>query len=59
MAHDRSHQPGVAVPKFASVDEYVGAQPAEVEELLRPVLCDARGAWTADYVRLRFEARAP
>ncbi|MGI9462847.1 MAG: class I SAM-dependent methyltransferase [Aestuariivirgaceae bacterium] len=29
---------------------------AEVEDLLRPVLCDARGHWTADYVRLRFEA---
>jgi trans-aconitate methyltransferase len=24
--------------------------------LLRPVLCDARGEWTADYVRLRFHA---
>ena len=29
---------------------------AEVEDLLRPSLCDARGNWTADYVRLRFEA---
>ena len=29
---------------------------SEVEDLLRPVLCDARGNWTADYVRLRFEA---
>jgi hypothetical protein len=28
----------------------------EVEDLLRPVLCDARGEWTADYVRLRVEA---
>ncbi len=28
----------------------------EVEELLRPSLCDARGNWTADYVRIRFEA---
>ncbi len=26
---------------------------AEVEDLLRPVLCDSRGQWTADYVRLR------
>jgi len=25
-------------------------------ELLRPVLCDERGNWTADYVRLRFAA---
>jgi trans-aconitate methyltransferase len=30
---------------------------AEVEEELRPKLCDAAGKWTADYVRLRFEAR--
>lgn len=29
---------------------------AEVEELLRPVLCDSQGEWTADYVRLRVEA---
>ncbi len=29
---------------------------AEVEDLLRPVLCDAHGNWTADYVRLRVEA---
>ncbi len=29
---------------------------AEVEDLLRPVLCDEKGEWTADYVRLRFEA---
>lgn len=29
----------------------------EVEDLLRPVLCDARGKWTADYVRIRIEAR--
>jgi trans-aconitate methyltransferase len=28
----------------------------EVEDLLRPVLCDAKGNWTADYVRLRVEA---
>ncbi len=32
---------------------------AEAEELLRPSLCDARGRWTADYVRLRFAARRP
>jgi SAM-dependent methyltransferase len=25
--------------------------------LLRPILCDAAGKWTADYVRLRFAAR--
>jgi SAM-dependent methyltransferase len=29
----------------------------EVETLLRPSLCDRRGRWTADYVRLRFRAR--
>ncbi len=29
----------------------------EVIELLRPSLCDERGQWTADYVRLRFTAR--
>jgi trans-aconitate methyltransferase len=29
----------------------------EVEELLRPKLCDEEGRWTADYVRLRFKAR--
>jgi trans-aconitate methyltransferase len=30
---------------------------AEVREALRPALCDASGAWTADYTRLRFAAR--
>lgn len=30
---------------------------AEVVELLRPALCDSRGHWTADYIRLRFSAR--
>ncbi|HXH48257.1 MAG TPA: methyltransferase domain-containing protein [Terriglobia bacterium] len=29
----------------------------EVTTLLRPVLCDTQGQWTADYVRLRFLAR--
>jgi len=28
----------------------------EVIALLRPVLCDERGRWTADYIRLRFAA---
>jgi SAM-dependent methyltransferase len=28
----------------------------ETEALLRPCLCDAKGRWTADYVRLRVEA---
>lgn len=30
---------------------------AEVQEVLRPQLCDASGQWVADYVRLRFSAR--
>ena len=29
----------------------------DVTEMLRPVLCDERGRWTADYMRLRFVAR--
>jgi SAM-dependent methyltransferase len=29
---------------------------AEVQEALRPELCDAEGKWTADYIRLRFAA---
>ena len=29
---------------------------AEVQQALRPKLCDAEGQWTADYVRLRFAA---
>ena len=28
----------------------------EVREAMRPKLCDAKGAWTADYIRLRFKA---
>lgn len=32
---------------------------SEVRELLRPQLCDERGNWTADYVRLRFAATKP
>ena len=28
----------------------------EVREAMRPKLCDAEGAWTADYIRLRFKA---
>jgi trans-aconitate methyltransferase len=31
----------------------------EVVDLLKPVLCDAHGNWTADYVRLRVEAVKP
>jgi trans-aconitate methyltransferase len=29
---------------------------AEVQEVLRPQLCDASGTWIADYTRLRFKA---
>jgi trans-aconitate methyltransferase len=32
---------------------------ADVQERLRPRLCDADGRWTADYVRLRFAATKP
>lgn len=28
-------------------------------DLLRPILCDSEGKWTADYVRLRFSASLP
>lgn len=42
-------------------DQFEGTERAdvlgEVEELLRPCLCDDAGRWTADYVRLRFAAR--
>jgi trans-aconitate methyltransferase len=48
-----------ALPFTKSVQE--GQRAAfldEVTEWLRPVLCDGSGKWTADYVRLRFLARA-
>jgi trans-aconitate methyltransferase len=32
---------------------------AEVQDTLRPTLCDAQGQWTADYIRLRFAAEKP
>ncbi|MGC2398177.1 MAG: class I SAM-dependent methyltransferase [Acidobacteriaceae bacterium] len=31
----------------------------EIVGLLKPALCDRQGNWTADYVRLRFQARRP
>ena len=37
----------------------VAAVIMEVEELLRPDLCDQSGNWQADYVRLRWHARKP
>jgi hypothetical protein len=43
-------------PFFAQFGSEVEAVVAEVEDLLRPVLRDGRGTWTADYVRLRVEA---
>lgn len=44
------------------VDIPLAERPAVIEQvvtLLRPVLCDAEGKWTADYVRLRFVAHRP
>ncbi len=46
-------------PFFEQFDEESEKVLAEVEELLRPSLCDARGNWTADYVRIRVEAVKP
>ncbi len=48
----------LAAPVLASVDENL--RPTirdEAQELLRSALCDSDGNWTADYMRLRFEAR--
>jgi hypothetical protein len=36
-----------------------GAFLDEVTALLKPVLCDADGRWTADYTRLRFAVIKP
>ena len=46
-------------PFFEQFDEEMEAVLQEVEDLLRPSLCDARGNWTADYARLRVEAVKP
>jgi len=46
-------------PFFEQYGADMEAVAAEVEDLLRPVLCDADGNWTADYVRLRVEAAKP
>lgn len=43
-------------PFFAQFDARADEALSETVELLRPALCDARGNWTADYVRLRVEA---
>jgi SAM-dependent methyltransferase len=43
-------------PFFRQFDDFDAAV-KEAEELLKFALCDAQGNWTADYVRLRVEAR--
>lgn len=43
-------------PFFDQFGDRADAVVAEVEDLLRPVLQDRKGQWTADYVRLRVEA---
>lgn len=45
-------------PFFEQFGARSAAIKAEVEELLRPALCDSSGNWTADYVRLRVAAVA-
>ena len=48
-----------AGPFLSQFGEDAGVAAAEVEDLLRPALCDASGRWTVDYVRLRVLARRP
>lgn len=48
---DRTGLEGLTGNAIAVVDEAVS--------LLRPMLCDEKGTWTADYVRLRFKAHLP
>jgi SAM-dependent methyltransferase len=43
-------------PFFHQFDDFDAAV-KEAEDLLKFALCDAQGNWTADYVRLRVEAR--
>lgn len=45
--------PFCAVLPEGQRDDYLD----ETTEMLRPALCDERGRWTADYMRLRFLAR--
>ena len=48
----------LAAPVLATVPESERAAIRdETAALLRPSLCDSDGNWTADYIRLRFEAR--
>ena len=46
-------------PFFAQFGDSAQAALDDVQDLLRPSLCDARGNWSADYVRLRVEAAKP
>jgi hypothetical protein len=46
-------------PFFEQFGKDADAVLDEVEALLQPSLCDARGNWTADYVRIRVEAVKP
>lgn len=47
----------LAAPIIAKVPEGLRAQVLdEATALLRPALCDSGGRWTADYIRIRFEA---
>ncbi|MGE0238564.1 MAG: trans-aconitate 2-methyltransferase [Parvibaculaceae bacterium] len=45
------------MPFFQQFGAEAEAAVMEAEDLLRFALCDAEGNWTADYVRLRVEAR--
>ncbi len=45
-------------PFFDQFGPLAEAAKSEVEDLLRPALCDRSGNWTADYVRLRVVAVA-
>ena len=48
----------LAAPILASVPDELRTQVRdETVALLHPALCDAGGHWTADYIRVRFEAR--
>ncbi|MBS0423449.1 MAG: methyltransferase domain-containing protein [Proteobacteria bacterium] len=48
-------QPYTAVLSAAERPSFI----AEMVEVLMPVLCDEKGNWEADYVRLRFSATKP
>lgn len=48
----------LAAPVLGCVPDALRTQVRdETVALLRPALCDAAGNWTADYMRIRFEAR--